>query len=111
MPILSPEELEQKLVEIVERLRDALSPIAIYFFGSYAYGKPEPHSDIDLLVVVEKGDKSPYQRDAQAYQALSGIRVPIDVLVYTREEFDRRSALPVSFERNVKRKGKVVYAA
>jgi hypothetical protein len=32
-------------------------------------------------------------------------------LVYTREEFDRRSALPVSFERNVKRKGRVVYAA
>ena len=111
MPVLSPEELERKLEEIVRRLRDALSPIAIYFFGSYAYGEPQSHSDIDLLVVVEEGDESPYKRDAQAYRALGGIRVPIDVLVYTREEFERRSALPVSFERNIKRRGKVVYAA
>jgi predicted nucleotidyltransferase len=53
MPILSPEELEQKLDEIVRRLRDALDPVAIYFFGSYAYGTPQSHSDIDLRVVAE----------------------------------------------------------
>jgi len=110
MPVLSPQELEQKLEEIVRRLRDALSPIAIYFFGSYAYGQPQSHSDIDLLVVVEEGDESPYRREAQAYLALSGIGVAKDVMVYTREEFERRSSLPVSFERTVKKKGKLIYA-
>ncbi|MCH8913691.1 MAG: nucleotidyltransferase domain-containing protein [Planctomycetes bacterium] len=39
----------------VRRLRDALSPVAIYFFGSYLYGTPSRHSDIDLLVVIEGG--------------------------------------------------------
>jgi len=72
MPLLSDEELEEKLAEIVRRLRAALSPVAIYFFGSYAYGTPQ---------------------------------------VYTREEFEGRVALPVSFERTIKRKGKLVYAA
>ena len=111
MPILSPEELEQKLEEIVRRLREALDPVAIYFFGSYAYGKPERHSDIDLLVVVEDSPLSPYQRDGLAIRALRGIRFPIDVQVYTREEFEQRAALPVSFERTVSTKGRILYAA
>ena len=111
MPILSPEELEQKLDEIVRRLRDALDPVAIYFFGSYAYGTPQSHSDIDLLVVIEDSPLSPYQRDAQAYRALRGLGVPKDVQVYTRAEFEERAALPVSFERTVKTKGRVLYAA
>ena len=111
MPILNAEELDEKLKEIVRRLREALSPVAIYFFGSYAYGTPQPHSDIDLLVVIEESELSPYQRDARAYRALRGIGVPKDVMVYTRDEFGQRSSLPVSFERTVKTKGKLLYAA
>jgi len=111
MPVLTADELDEKLTEIVRRLRDAFSPVAIYFFGSYAYGTPQPHSDIDLLVVVEDSQFSPYQRDGQAYRALRGIGVPKDVVVYTRAEFEQRSALPVSFERTVKAKGKLLYAA
>ncbi len=40
MPVLSQTELEHTLNEIVTRLRAALSPVAIYLFGSYAYGTP-----------------------------------------------------------------------
>lgn len=111
MPILSDSELDEALNEIVRRLRDALSPVAIYFFGSYAYGDPQRHSDIDLLVVVEDSPLTAYARDAQAYRALRGLGIPKDVLVYTRAEFEERSALPVSFERTVKTKGRLVYAA
>lgn len=111
MPVLSADEFEQTLKEIVGRLRDAFSPVAIYLFGSYAYGTPDRHSDIDLLVVVEDSPLSVYQRDARALRALRGLGVAKDVMVYTRCEFEERSALPVSFERTVKNKGKVVYAA
>lgn len=111
MPLLNQEELDAKLAEIVQRLRDALSPVAIYFFGSYLYGTPNRHSDIDLLVVIEDSPLSAYDRDAKAIRSLRGIRMPIDVQVYTRAEFEERSALPVSFERTVKRKGRVIYAA
>jgi len=109
MPVLSADELDQKLDEMVRRLRQALAPIAIYFFGSYAYGTPQPHSDIDLLVVVDDSELDPYERDGRAYHALSGIGVPKDVQVYTRAEFEDRAALPVSFERTVKTKGKLIY--
>lgn len=111
MPFLSQPELDATLAEITSRLRAALSPSAIYLFGSYAYGTTNRHSDIDLLVIVDESPLGAYQRDALAYRALIGVPVPIDVQVYTRAEFDERSALRVSFERTVKNKGKLVYAA
>ncbi len=111
MPLLNTEELDQKLDEIVRRLREAFSPIAIYFFGSYAYGTPDRHSDLDFLVVVDDSPLTPHKRDALAYRALRGIGVPKDVLVYTCKEFEERSARPVSFERTVKTKGRILYAA
>jgi len=111
MPVLSPTQLEQTLEEAVERLCRALAPAAIYLYGSYAYGTPRPDSDVDLVVVVPHGDLSPTERDAVPYRALIGLGVPKDVQVYTRKEFDDRAAPPVSFERTVMRKGRVLYAA
>ncbi len=111
MPVLQGHEFDEKLAEIVARLRAALSPVAIYLYGSYAYGTPGPGSDIDLLVVVDESALDPYERDALAYRALCGIGVPKDVQVYTRSEFDERAALPVSFERTVRKKGRIVDGA
>ena len=111
MRVLSQTELESALGEVVSRLRGALSPVAIYLFGSYAYGTPRRGSDIDLLVVVEDSPLDAYARDAIAYRALGRIPLPIDVQVYTRAEFEERSALPTSFERTVRTKGKVIHAA
>ena len=111
MPLLSGPQLEATLAEIVARLRATFSPVGIYLYGSYAYGIPSRHSDIDLLVVVADSPLDPYERDAAAYRALSGIGVAKDVQVYTQAEFEERSALTVSFERTVKKKGRLLYAA
>lgn len=111
MTLLSTAELQEKIALIVERLQDAFSPVAIYLFGSYAYGQPGQHSDIDLLVIVEDSSLTAYARDALAYRAIGAIGVSKDVQVYTRKEFEERSALPISFERTVKQKGKLVYVA
>ena len=108
---MSEERVQALLPEIVRRLREALQPERIYLFGSCAYGTVERDSDVDLLVVVPASPLSFYQRGAAAYQALRRIGVPVDVLVYTRAEFDDRAALPVSFERTVQKKGRVVYVA
>jgi len=111
MPILQQNELDVLLREVVSRLRDALAPAAIYLYGSYVYGMPRAHSDLDLLVIVEQSDGTPFERDAAAYRALSGLGVSKDVQVYTRVEFEQRADLPVSFERTVKTKGRLLYAA
>src|SRR5258706_11703707 len=105
MPLLTAQDLEATLKTALDRLRSALNPVAIYLFGSYAYGQPTFDSDLDLLVIVEDSALDVYQRDALAHRALGDLRMPIDVQVYTQNEFDRRAAMPVSFERTVKNKG------
>jgi predicted nucleotidyltransferase len=42
-----------ELPEVVERLVSKLCPERIILFGSYAYGRPTPDSDVDLLVILE----------------------------------------------------------
>lgn len=111
MSTISQNELGLVLGVAVSRLREALTPRAIYLYGSHAYGTPGPSSDIDLLVVVDDHGLTPIERDALAYRALGDIEVPIDVQVYTQQEFAERSALSISFERTVKLKGRLLHAA
>ena len=108
---MTSEQLNQVLPEIVRRLCQALAPTTIYLYGSCAYGKVGPDSDVDLLVVVPDSELTFFQRGAVAYRALRRIGVPVDVQVYTRREFEDRAALPVSFERTVRTKGRVLHAA
>lgn len=108
---MTTSDLEQLLAEITRRLRDALQPSAIYLYGSWAYGRPHRDSDLDLLVVVADSALGFFERSALAYRALRGIGVALDVQVYTDNEFGQRAALPVSFERTVRTKGRLLYAA
>jgi predicted nucleotidyltransferase len=108
---MTPERFNQVLPEIVRRLRAAFDPCTIYLFGSCAYGQVDRGSDVDLLVVVPESPLDFYERTTLAYRALDRIGVPVDVMVYTRKEFDPRAALPVSFERTVRMKGRVLHAA
>ncbi len=111
MPLLTPSELEAMVATILDRLMPAFSPEAVYLFGSYAYGQPHSSSDMDLLLVVSESSLHPYERDAAAYRALGDLRFPVDVQVYTRSEFEERAHWPLSFERTVKEKGRLLYAA
>ena len=108
---MTQEKLAQVLPEVVRRLREALNPLVIYVYGSCARGTPGPHSDLDLLVIVAESELDFFARSTLAYRALQRVGVPVDVQVYTRQEFESRAALPVSFERTVRTKGQVVYAA
>ena len=108
---MTQQTIDRALPEIIKRLRGAFQPSKIYLFGSCVTGRIGPDSDVDLLVVVPDTELSFFQRAAVAYRALRGVPVPIDVQVYTAEEFDARASLPVSFERTVRQKGRILYAA
>jgi predicted nucleotidyltransferase len=111
MAPLPQDQLQDLLSEIVKRLRSAFDPAAIYLFGSYAEGRAGSDSDLDLLVVVPESTETLLQRSARAHRALRGVPIPIDVIVYTAGEFSARAAWPVSLERDVVAKGRVLYAA
>lgn len=99
------------IAEAVERLKRAFQPVMIYHYGSSSRGEASPDSDLDLIVIVADSELSFTRRSAGAYRALRGLGVPVDVQVYTREEFRSRAALPVSFERTVVETGRLVHVA
>lgn len=107
---LTQQIAEDKLPEIVRRLVESLQPSTIYLFGSVAAGRPGPDSDIDLLVVLPQSSLSFYQRAAVAYRrgAASACRW---MFWSTRVRSSNRATLPVSFERTVCQRGRVLYAA
>jgi predicted nucleotidyltransferase len=99
------------LDEAVRRLVDALHPERIYLFGSHARGDGSADSDYDLLIVVPHSDLPGHRRDTLALAALWGIRLPVDVLVLTASEFNRKLGVKCSLPATVVREGRLLHAA
>ena len=107
----SVEPADACLAEVVRRLVAALQPERIYLFGSRARGEATPESDYDVLVVVSRTAEAPYDLERQAYSALVGLAMPVDVVVMSRERFERRRKVAASLPATVEREGKLLYAA
>lgn len=106
-----PEIADPKLAEMVHRLVEGLKPESIYLFGSLARGEGDKESDYDLLVVVRTSDLPGYKRDQKAFRILCGVGAPKDVIVLTREEFQRKRKVACSLPATVEREGRLLYAA
>lgn len=93
---------------LLEKLRP-LDPEKIILFGSYAKGKPDPDSDIDLLIV--KGtNKKPADRIAEVLKLVWGNIPHIDPYVLTPREFKKAIAENRFFlTHEVLPHGKVIY--
>jgi predicted nucleotidyltransferase len=67
------------------RLADAAgSPVRVILFGSHARGDAGPRSDLDF-VVIEPHVASRHAEMVRLRRVLRGMRMPIDVLVYSDE--------------------------
>lgn len=113
MPITEDHVLNRYpvLAEMVRRLVAALQPERIYLFGSHARGDSTLDSDFDLVVVVGQSSLPRYRRDQEAFRALVGVGASKDVIVLTREEFDRKRTVVCSLPATVEREGILLYAA
>ena len=98
------------LNQVVKRLVKTYHPLKIYLFGSYAWGKPTEESDLDLLIVVDRSEQNEYQRAVAGHNALWGLGIPKDLLVYTKKEFETEAADVTSLCHKVTREGIEVYA-
>jgi predicted nucleotidyltransferase len=99
------------LAEIVRRLVAAYEPERIYLFGSHARGEAGPDSDYDLMVVVPESAPHSQQRSRRTSEALRGVRAAADVLVWSREEFDKRLHLRASLPSTIVREGRLLHVA
>lgn len=97
----------RRIRRLVRQIVERFDPERVILFGSYAYGRPTPDSDVDLMVVMHT-DQRPVDQAIEISRALDQA-FPMDLLVRTPEEFARRLALGDFFLRDVAEKGRVLY--
>lgn len=106
---MTREAAENELQTIVNTIAREYRPEKIILFGSWVWGTPTADSDVDLLVVKRTADRR-VERERVLRRALFGKRLPpLDLLVYTPEELDRRLALGDFFIQEVISRGRLMY--
>ena len=99
------EALDRALNRIVAQLAAMPEVERVILFGSYAAGRCDLFTDLDLLVVMAS-DQDFVRRTAELYRRISA-DVDVDLLVYTPEEFERLRER--GFVRQALTSGKVLY--
>lgn len=93
---------------ISNRITEEFQPEKIILFGSYAWGTPTADSDVDLFIIKDSTEKR-IDRARKARSAIWGIGVPVDILVYTPKEIQRRQEKGDLFIKDIMTRGKVLH--
>ena len=104
-------KIQKIIAEVVEKIKTEYQPEKIILYGSYAYGKPNKDSDIDLFI-VKHTEKRPVDRyvDVSTLIYERGRQISIEPLVYTPEEIERLLTTGDDFLEDVLNQGEVLYA-
>ena len=100
---------QKQIKDFGRRLAREFKPKKVVLFGSYAYGKPSPDSDVDLLVVMPLNG-NPVDKSVEMRLKLRP-RFPLDLLVRTPAKIKERLAMGDDFIKDIFDKGKVLYEA
>ncbi|MCL2815839.1 MAG: nucleotidyltransferase domain-containing protein [Oscillospiraceae bacterium] len=95
-----------KYVGFISSLKGVLQ---IYLFGSYANGKPNEASDIDLMIIIEN-NLDPFKIAFKIRRKMTDIDFAVDIVVNRKSAFDIASENS-SFQKSIKENGVLLYAA
>lgn len=102
-----------QLLPYLRILVEQFHPERVILFGSYAYGEPDLHSDVDLLIVR---DSAPYPHSLAAAKAIrhawwparrTGANLSIESIVETPREHRERLKKGGGFYAEINRRGLV----
>ena len=105
---------EKIISEIREIIRQNFEPDKIILFGSYAYGKSDEESDIDLLIVKDlpknKIRERRYYLRSLLRDIISTYQRDIDILLLREKDIKERIEMGDLFIREIYEKGHLIYA-
>ncbi|GAB4579911.1 MAG: nucleotidyltransferase domain-containing protein [Anaerolineales bacterium] len=100
--------VSKTLSPAIQHIAEELKPEKIILFGSYAYGKPTPDSDVDLLVIMETNQPAK-ERSWAVSRLLIPRPFPVDILVKTPKEIKIALDKGDFFIKEIMNRGKVLY--
>lgn len=98
----------QVLDEIARRIVENFHPEKIILFGSQARGTADSHSDVDILVISAIKEKR-RKLMVDMRSVLNELEYAFDLIILTREEFERDRKIPGTVGRYASKEGKVIY--
>jgi len=84
------------------------NPEKVYLFGSYAQGRANDDSDLDIAVVLEN-DKSDFENICNIRMALLDLESPLDILVFKPKDFENKHNSAYSFVKQITNEGILVH--
>jgi predicted nucleotidyltransferase len=102
--------IKQEVNKVIKQINAVTSVQKIYLFGSYAYGKADHNSDLDLCVITN--DSNIRKRDLIRLirESISKVATkPVDILVYDQDEFLERAKINTTLEHKITNEGVSVY--
>ena len=100
---------KSKINEIANKIAINFNPEKIILFGSYATDNPNYDSDLDFLIIQES-ELPRYKRSFEIRKSLIGSMVPMDIIVYTQQEFDSEKDVKYTFINDAMKNSKLLYA-
>jgi uncharacterized protein len=94
--------------DISKKIVDHIKPEKVILFGSYAKGNPDDNSDVDLIV-VRNTSLPKHKRGIEIRRLFYRQLIPMDIKVYTPEEFDNELRSPFSFLFSALKNSQVLY--
>jgi len=96
------------IVQLRDRILQALHPAEIYLFGSHADGTATTESDLDIVVVMES-ELPPHKRNIMLKRLFPQRSFALDAFVYTPQEFQRYKDVPGTIMYQAAHYGKRLY--
>lgn len=103
--------INNEIREMTLRFVNALHPIKIILFGSYAKNTYRDDSDYDFYIVMpDDTELNIVDVTACAYRSLRSMpnRKSVDILIHTQSHFNNRKT-EISIEKTVDKEGVVLY--
>lgn len=98
----------EQITDAVHRIAQVARPERILLFGSHARGEARDDSDLDLLVIEsEVADRAAEM--VRLRRVLRPLRIPADILAYSRVDVERWNDQPGSALYWALREGKVLF--
>ncbi len=99
---------EQTVNRVLKKIISHLHPLKIILFGSYVKSETKNPNDLDILIVM-KSNVPAHKRAAKVKMLFNPSPCPMDVIIYTPEEFNKWRGTANHIITEAIHNGKIVY--
>jgi uncharacterized protein len=99
---------QNEINEIVMRIAEKFDPEKIILFGSNVTGKANKDNDLDLII-VKQSNLPKHKRGIEIRRLFYRMLIPMDLKIYTPEEFNNELKNDYSFLNMALKESRVVY--